>query len=74
VGFEPTRRCTRNGRDRSSPLVREVAARVGVSLKTIQRWVRLGRLRAVLVGDQGRLRIPESELPRLPSIDYEAAA
>jgi excisionase family DNA binding protein len=45
-----------------------------VSLKTIQRWVRLGRLRAVLVGDQGRLRIPESELPRLPSIDYEAAA
>jgi excisionase family DNA binding protein len=52
---------------------REVASRVGVSLSTVQHWVRVGRLRAVRIGDQGRYRIPESELRRLLSIEEDAA-
>jgi excisionase family DNA binding protein len=52
----------------------EVARIVGVSLETVQHWARLGRLRAIRVGRQGRYRFPESEVRRLLSVGEEAAA
>jgi len=52
----------------------EVARVAGVSLETVQSWARLGRLRAVRVGRQGRYRFPESELRRLLSGDGKEAA
>jgi putative resolvase len=52
----------------------EVARVAGVSLETVQRWVRSGRLRAIRVGPHGRYRIRESDVSRLFAIDDEAAA
>jgi excisionase family DNA binding protein len=53
---------------------REVARIYGVSPETVQHWARLGRLRAIRVGRQGRYRFHESEVRRLLSIDGEEAA
>lgn len=47
----------------------EVARIAGVSLETVQHWARLGRLRAIRVGRQGRYRFPESEIRRLVAMD-----
>jgi excisionase family DNA binding protein len=46
--------------------VTEAATRFGVAGPTIRRWVRDGHLRAAQPGgEQGVLRIPETELQRL---------
>jgi excisionase family DNA binding protein len=49
----------------------EAAERLGVSTKTIDRWVRRGLLRAPLSG--GRRLIPVGELERLAGIERSAA-
>lgn len=44
----------------------EAARRIGVSPRTVQRWVRAGRLRAVQPGGPGTAKvIPVAELRRL---------
>jgi excisionase family DNA binding protein len=53
---------------------REVARIAGVSLSTVQHWTRLGRIRAIRVGRQGRYRFRESEVRRLLAGDAEEAA
>ncbi|MGI8886360.1 MAG: helix-turn-helix domain-containing protein [Gaiellaceae bacterium] len=53
---------------------REVAASFGVSLETVQHWVRVGRLRAIRVGPHGRYRFRESDVGRLFASTEEAAA
>jgi excisionase family DNA binding protein len=53
---------------------REVARIVGVSLETVQLWVRSGRLRAIRVGPHGRYRIRERDVEQLfASAEDEAA-
>jgi excisionase family DNA binding protein len=43
--------------------VREVAQMLGFGYSTVRRWIKLGRIRVVRVGNQ--YRIPESEVKRL---------
>lgn len=46
-----------------------VAEHYGVSLDTVRRWCRAGRMRAVRIGRT--LRIPESELDRVEGLAGE---
>jgi excisionase family DNA binding protein len=43
--------------------VREVSQLLGVGYSTLRRWIKLGRVRVVRVGN--RYRIPESEVKKL---------
>jgi excisionase family DNA binding protein len=43
--------------------VREVSNMLGVGYSTLRRWIKLGRVRVVRVGNQ--YRIPESEVKRI---------
>lgn len=46
--------------------VKDVAARFGVTIATVRRWIKDGRLRARMPGGQkAGYRIPESEVERL---------
>jgi excisionase family DNA binding protein len=46
--------------------VPDAAERLGIDRETVRRWIRAGRLRAVLMGgDRGGYRIPASEVERL---------
>ncbi len=42
----------------------EVARRLQVSIKTVQRWVKEGRLRAIKY-PSGRFKVPESEVEKI---------
>lgn len=44
--------------------VPEVADRLRVDPETVRRWLRAGKLRGVLISQQGGYRVPESELQR----------
>lgn len=44
--------------------VPEVADRLRVDPETVRRWLRAGKLRGVLLSQQGGYRVPESELGR----------
>jgi excisionase family DNA binding protein len=44
--------------------VREVAERLRSSPETVRRWLRAGKLRGLLLSQQGGYRIPDSELRR----------
>ena len=47
--------------------VPEVAERLRVDPETVRRWLRAGKLRGMLLSQQGGYRIPESELRRFIS-------
>ncbi len=44
--------------------VPEVAERLRVDPETVRRWLRAGKLRGMLLSQQGGYRIPDSELRR----------
>ncbi|MDQ6674281.1 MAG: helix-turn-helix domain-containing protein [Chloroflexota bacterium] len=44
--------------------VPEVAERLRVDPETVRRWLRAGKLRGMLLSQQGGYRIPESEVRR----------
>lgn len=43
----------------------EFASRLGVSPKTVRKWLRDGEVRGKRVGDKGHWLVPESEAERL---------
>ena len=47
--------------------VPEVAERLRVDPETVRRWLRAGKLRGLLLSQQGGYRIPDSELRRFIS-------
>jgi excisionase family DNA binding protein len=43
----------------------DVARLLGVSVDTVQHWARQGTLRAIRIGERGRLRFADDEIRRL---------
>jgi excisionase family DNA binding protein len=44
--------------------VPEVASRLRVAPETVRRWLRAGKLRGMLISQQGGYRVPDSEVRR----------
>lgn len=45
--------------------VRQVAERLQISPVTVQRWLRSGRLKGLILSDRMGWRVPESEVQRI---------
>lgn len=53
---------------------KQVAERLQLNPATVQRWLRSGRLRGVILSDAMGWRVPESEVQRLLEAGFAAGA